>query len=139
MALLNQILSDPKPDPNTPDDALTVKLVFSASIFFISVFFGVLPAKWGAIRNSQTILSILNSFSAGVFIAIAFMHILPEAVETYDEICKESHAARCFPWPYFILFLGYSMILLLDKVAFDSHDLFDDGHGHKIDPAELKL
>lgn len=75
---------------------------------------------------------MLNAFSAGVFIAIAFNHILPEAVEHYEEVCQ----GRCFPWPYFIVFLGYSFILLLDKVAFDSHDLFDSGHG---DPAAEKL
>lgn len=65
------------------------------------------------------------------------MHILPEAVEDYTEkICKPDE--RCFPWPYFAVFCGYSMILLIDKVAFDSHDLFTDDHNHG-DPAAMKL
>jgi len=111
------------------------KLVFCLFIFIDSVFFGVLPAKWSKIRDSQTVLSVLNSFSAGVFMAIAFMHILPESVGDYEDYCKKEKIARCFPWPYFTVFLGYSMILLLDKVAFDTHDLFaDDGHGHSVDP-----
>ena len=41
--------------------------------------------------------------------------------------------------PYALVFIGYTLILLLDKVLFDSHALFEGNeHGH-IDPAEQKL
>ena len=56
---------------------------------------------------------MLNSFSAGVFLAMALTHILPEAVEHYAEICED----HCFPLPFFLTFVGYVMILFLDKVA----------------------
>jgi zinc transporter 1/2/3 len=125
-------------DPDPPqDDTFIVKVFFCIIIFADSVFFGILPSKWKRIRNSQTIISLLNAFSAGVFIAIAFNHILPEAAEKYNELCPANE--RCFPWPFFITFLGYSMILLLDKVAFETHSLFDGDHGHGVDPAEERL
>ncbi len=49
-----------------------------------------------------------------------------------------------FPLPYFLVFVGYTLILVIDKVMFDTHALFDhdhdDDHAHDVpDPAELKL
>jgi hypothetical protein len=41
-----------------------------------------------------------------------------------------------FPLPYFLAFVGYTLILIIDKVMFDTHALFDD---HQRDPAEEKL
>jgi hypothetical protein len=40
-----------------------------------------------------------------------------------------------FPLPFVLVFCGYSFILLIDRVMFDSHALFehehgDEGHGH---------
>jgi hypothetical protein len=37
-----------------------------------------------------------------------------------------------------LLLTGYTLILLIDKVMFDTHALFDD-HDHQMDPAEEKL
>ena len=34
-----------------------------------------------------------------------------------------------FPLPYLLVFVGYTFILLVDRVMFDSHSLFDHGHG----------
>jgi hypothetical protein len=31
-----------------------------------------------------------------------------------------------FPLPYLLIFVGYTFILIIDKVVFDSHALFDD-------------
>jgi hypothetical protein len=39
-----------------------------------------------------------------------------------------------FPLPFVLVFAGYSFILLIDRVMFDSHALFehgDDGHDGK--------
>lgn len=38
-----------------------------------------------------------------------------------------------------LLFVGYTLILIIDKVMFDTHALFDDDHDHHGDPAEIKL
>jgi len=46
-----------------------------------------------------------------------------------------------------MIFCGYTLILIIDKVLFDTHALFEDGHDHDghgghddhNDPAEIKL
>jgi hypothetical protein len=68
------------------------------------------------------------------------MHILPEEVEDYGELTADME--RPFPVPYLLYFVGYTFILIVDRVVFDSHALFDDDHGHGhgheevVDPAE---
>jgi len=36
------------------------------------------------------------------------------------------------------MFCGYTLILIIDKVMFDTHSLFEEAHDH-IDPVEEKL
>ena len=70
-------------------------------------------------RNSASVLGIANAFSGGIFIAIALVHILPEATSTYAEIKEEEKANATkrgllnedddddfFPWPFVIVFFG---------------------------------
>lgn len=72
-----------------------------------------------------------NAFSGGLFLAIALVHILPEIVKDYNEWVKENHPGLedAFPLPFVLVFTGYTFILIVDKVMFDSHALFDHGHG----------
>ena len=39
-----------------------------------------------------------------------------------------------FPMPFFLMVAGYTLILIIDKVLFDTHVIFDDhgddGHEH---------
>jgi zinc transporter ZupT len=91
----------------------------------------------------------MNSFAGGVFLAMAFIHILPESVEQYNEAMEEEepavatgksasaataaekdhdheeHGAHIFPLPYLLFFVGYMMVLLIDRVLAGEH-----GHGH---------
>ena len=84
-------------------------------------------------RTSPKILGIANSFAAGVFLAIALVHVLPEEIEGWADWCGTEEV---FPLPEVLCFVGYTLILVLDKVAFDSHAYFD---AHGTDPAEAKL
>ena len=49
-------------------------------------FAGMMPIKWKFFRANPTFLSVLNSFAGGVFLAMAFVHILPESVATYYNV-----------------------------------------------------
>ena len=46
-----------------------------------------------------------------------------------------------FPVPFLLLVIGYTFILVLDKVLFDTHAMFHDegehGHGHGDDHSHL--
>ena len=52
-------------------------------ILFCVVYLGLIPAYSKYFRSSQLILSLMNCFAGGVFLAMAFIHILPESVESY--------------------------------------------------------
>lgn len=62
----------------------TFKIIMIFVIFGLTLF-GILPLKVPAIKKSEQGLSYLNCFSAGMFLAIAVIHMLPESVEDYNE------------------------------------------------------
>ena len=49
----------------------------------ITMAFGLAPMKIQGCNKNEKILGIANSFSGGVFLAIAFCHILPETANLY--------------------------------------------------------
>jgi hypothetical protein len=65
-----------------------------------------------------------------VFLAIALIHILPEEVDIYF---NELYPGQdIFPLPYFLMWCGYTIILVIDKVMFDTSALFKENE----DPAQ---
>ena len=46
---------------------------------------GCLPKCVPWINNSPLLLSFMNCFSAGIFLGMALIHIIPEGVEVYEE------------------------------------------------------
>lgn len=49
----------------------------------VCVGFGLVPKLWGTCRNSENTLSMLNCFSAGIFLAMSLIHMMPESAEVY--------------------------------------------------------
>ena len=84
---------------------------------------GIIPVKCKVIKDNPRILGIGNAFAGGIFIAIALMHIMPEQVENYEQLIngdENEDDADNFPVPFLLLVAGYTLILLIDKVIFDS-------------------
>jgi zinc transporter ZupT len=119
------------------DSVFWLKIGFIVVVFLEAYLSGVFPTYSKGCRESPKILGIANSFASGVFIAIALVHILPEEAEIWNEISPDA----VFPLPYFLMFCGYTLILVIDKVLFDTHALFDHEHdgGPAADPAEERL
>ena len=46
---------------------------------------GILPLKIPKLANSEWFLSYLNCFASGIFLSMALVHMMPEAVEIYSE------------------------------------------------------
>jgi len=80
---------------------------------------------------------------------IALFHLLPESCEGFEHyFAKEGNTESSFkelPNAYFIAFLCYSLVLFVEKVAFDSHSLIEHdggehghGHGHGHDEHDHK-
>ena len=58
--------------------------------------------------------------------------MLPEEIAAWNEYQGEEEP---FPLPEVLAFCGYTIILILDKVLFDSHTMFDGDHAEPFDPA----
>lgn len=77
---------------------------------------------------------------------IAMFHLLPESIENIEEHFKADEYKdslwKKIPLSFYLAFASYSLILFVEKIAFDSHSLIDhdhgDGHGHSHDDHELK-
>lgn len=118
---------------------LLIKIVFLLFMFVCSVLAAIVPFKLGTFKHSQSILGIANSFAGGIFMSIAFIHLLPEVSEKYHDWVhgggergvRHDDEGALFPLPFVLLFSGYALILFIDKVLFDSHGYFHEhGEGH---------
>ena len=126
---------------------VVAQLIFIVGIFCMAFIAGILPGIIPWCKNSTGVLGIANAFSGGVFLAIAFMHILPEVSESYADVMSDDkepenyhhgddeEGGDPFPLPFALVFVGYAFILLIDKVIFDTHSLVGQhDHGHLHDP-----
>ena len=95
----------------------------------LCVGFGVIPKVWGKCRDSETALSLLNCFSAGIFLGMSLIHMMPEGAEIYTMWAAEEGIERPFPLPYVMYFIGYLLILAIDRVAARAYHLSHGGHG----------
>ncbi len=141
--LIPQIYASSDPEEESdPTLVFWTKIGFIIWIFFEALISGMIPTWSSSCRESPKILGIANSFAGGVFLAIALMHITPEMIETWEGLPQNEGKEKIFPLPEMLIFCGYTFILIIDKVLFDTHALFDhdDGHGHgHADPAENRL
>jgi zinc transporter ZupT len=123
------------------------KIGFCLFAFFEAFGSGIFPTISKSCRESPKILGIANAFAAGVFMGIAFVHILPEMTAEWAEIEASKGVTHIFPMPELLVVCGYTFILIIDKVLFDTHALFEHdehgegGHSHDgaVDPAEQKF
>lgn len=54
--------------------------ILSILVVFVEIgLFGYLPYIWRNVGQNKRIMSIVGCFAGGLFLALAFLHILPEA------------------------------------------------------------
>ena len=58
-----------------------IKIIFIIIALLECFIMGMIPIKCKAFSESPKILNIANSFSGGVFMTIAIVHIMPEMAE----------------------------------------------------------
>jgi zinc transporter ZupT len=61
-------------------------------------------------------LSLLNCFSAGIFLAMSLLHMMPESMEMYQSWVDDNQIGHAFPLPPMVYIVGYMLILLLDQI-----------------------
>merc|ERR1712228_406857 len=67
-------------------------------------------------------LSLANAFSGGVFLSLAFGHLIPECVHGFNGAGSEVNEAL----PFMIVLGGYLLIFFVEKVAFDAHEIMNE-------------
>jgi zinc transporter 1/2/3 len=105
------------------------KIILIFVIFFVTLS-GILPYRIPSIKKSESTLSYLNCFSAGMFLAIALIHMMPEAVEEHAEWAEENEIESPFPLPFCMMFVGYLIVLLVDRVIMHKFLHEQVGHHH---------
>ena len=102
------------------------------------------------------LIGIANAFSGGIFLCVALLHLLPESAEIFEEYFQDKSSSdgegeslrRHFPASFILAFVGYTIILILEKVIFDSHthsdsddddDEVDDNDGNNPVIFEKKI
>lgn len=103
------------------------KIIFQAILTSINVACWLIPLRSKKISENKLGLSLANAFSGGVFLSLAFGHLIPECVHGFSDY-KEAV-------PYMLVLGGYLLIFFVEKVAFDAHDILHEmehggGHAH---------
>ena len=102
------------------------KLFSFLVVIIITFSFGLLPLYFANNVQGTIILNYANPFSGGIFLGIGLFHLLPDASYNFEQYYKTPEGKSSFfygfPMSYFIVFLSYSFILFLEKVAFSSQE-----------------
>ena len=85
-------------------------------LFWVICVLGIIPKTWPACRKNEYALSFLNCFSAGLFLAMAIVHMLPHSVGLYSVWTRKEGMEEAFPLPYLSFFCGFLMVLFIDRV-----------------------
>ena len=83
------------------------------------------PLHLKAFTENKWVMSIANSFSGGVFVALAFGHLMPEAIHGFVE-AKDGGGSAIVPCV--VTCLGYFLIFVVEKVLFNTDALLQDSH-----------
>lgn len=111
------------------------KVIFQIFLTAINVACWLIPLRSKKITENKLSLSIANAFSGGVFLSLAFGHLIPECIHGFEGMNESL--------PYMIVLGGYLLIFFVEKVAFDAHSLMHDCgadhhvHGGKKEVVEL--
>lgn len=103
--------------------SMIVKIVSIPTLFILAIIFGLLPVYNRAVRNSTKWRGICNAFAGGIFLALGLIHLLPEGNEALNEGCGGEWDYR---YAFLIALVGYILILFIEKVAFDNHNIVED-------------
>lgn len=106
------------------------KVIFQAMLTTINVVCWLVPLRSKQITDNKLALSLANAFSGGVFLSLAFGHLIPECIHGFQHAGGEVNEAL----PYMIVLAGYLLIFFVEKVAFDAHEIMHNmeagGHAH---------
>jgi len=90
---------------------LSFKIWVILLIFSVAQLGAYLALKTKKQHNGYFLLSLGNTFSAGIFLGAGLIHMLPDASDEFSDIL-----AGDFPYAAFVASLGFLLILFIEKV-----------------------
>jgi zinc transporter 1/2/3 len=118
------------------------KIIFQIILTTINVACWYIPLQSKQITDNKLALSLANAFSGGVFLSLAFGHLIPECVHGFhDAAAVAAGTAEAVVMndalPYMIVLSGYLLIFFVEKVAFDADVIKRDMEGGKVGEEDL--
>ena len=92
------------------------KALSAIIIWFLGFFGGIGPLC--CTKVSSRVLSVLNIFAGGIFLACSILHLLADAVDN-EALATFMGEKENKLWAYFFYGLGFIMILFIDMFAHD--------------------
>lgn len=93
------------------------KVIFQIFLTAMNVACWLIPLRAKKVTENKLGLSIANAFSGGVFLSLAFGHLIPECIHGFEGYNESV--------PFMIVLAGYLLIFFVEKVAFDAHGLLE--------------
>mmetsp|Transcript_85654 Transcript_85654/g.247296 ORF Transcript_85654/g.247296 Transcript_85654/m.247296 type:complete len:414 (+) Transcript_85654:116-1357(+) len=103
------------------------KVIFQAFLTTLNVICWLIPLRSKKMSENKLALSLANAFSGGVFLSLAFGHLIPECVHGFEGFNEVT--------PYLLVLSGYLLIFFVEKVAFDAHEIMHEmehAQDHKV-------
>ncbi|GMI60746.1 hypothetical protein ScalyP_jg2156 [Parmales sp. scaly parma] len=92
------------------------KCIFQFLLTSLNVLCWFIPLRAKNFGSNKLLLGLANAFSGGVFLSLAFGHLIPECVRGFGSDWNEAV-------PHMVVLFGYLLIFFFEKVAFDSSGL----------------
>ena len=93
-------------------DMLVVKIIIILVIFASGVVGGLMPRILGKTAKGGHILVLGSAFTGGVFLGAGLIHLLGDGLEMMNDFAGDVE----FPWAFFILGIGFLLILFFEKI-----------------------
>jgi len=94
------------------------KVIFQIFLTMMNVACWLIPLKSKKMTENKLALGLANAFSGGVFLSLAFGHLLPECTHGFEGMNEAT--------PYMLALGGYMLIFFVEKIAFDTEHILDE-------------
>ena len=90
-----------------------------------------IPLRNKNLTKNSKLLGLANAFAGGIFLMLAFGHMLPHSVGVLESIGKDKNIAFKFT------LVGYLLVFFIEKIAFNSHAMMHDAEAGAGDAPHL--
>ena len=113
---------------NASEKFTNLKAGLAVAIFAESMFGWMIPMVSEAVagRKARWVMSLMNAFSGGVFLAAGLTHLFPHLVEYQNEVTL----GGAYPVGFSLALTGYLIVFFIERVLFHIHGHAIHSEGH---------